>query len=141
MLVQESFYRGNPLKTEARDLPWQTYNLAYTLLKKSGEASLFVPIRSMQYLAVLDAEEFIFVDSIVGRAVSIAWRGFKPSGRKSLTDPVPYTAVFYHLDAAETMKRLQADFLKALQLLAERQKQDGVAQLLPFPERKSKLSR
>lgn len=58
MQVQESFYRGNPLKSEARTLPWQTYNLAYTLFKKSGEASLFVPIRNMQYLAVLDAEEF-----------------------------------------------------------------------------------
>ena len=141
MHVQESFYRGEPLKSEARDLPWQTYNLAYTLLKKSGEASLFVPIRSMQYLAVLDGEEFIFVDSIVGRAISIAWQRFKPNGRKSLTDPVPYTAVFYHPDAAETMKRLQAEFYKALQLQAERQKQEGKAQLLAFPGGKSKLMR
>jgi hypothetical protein len=140
MQVQESFYRGNPLKSEARTLPGQTYNLAYTLLKKCGEASLFVPIRNMQYLAVLDSEEFIFVDSIVGRAISIAWQGFKPSGRGSLTDPVPYTAVYYHADAEEIMKRLQAEFFKALQLLAECQKQESDAQLLPFPDSKSKQS-
>jgi len=82
---------------------------------------------------VLDAEEFIFVDSIAGRSVSIAWQGFKPSGRESLTDPVPYTAIFYHPDAEETMQRLQSEFFKALQLLAERQKQEGDAQLLAFP--------
>lgn len=135
MQVQESFYRGNPLKSEVRSLPWQTYNLAYTLLKKSG-ASLFVPIRSMQYLAVLDAVEFIFVDGIAGRAVSIAWQKFRPGGRASLADPVPYTVIFYQLDAEEIMKRLQAEFLKALQLLAERQKQESGAQLLSFPDRK-----
>ncbi len=135
MRVQESFYRGNPLKSEARTLPWQTYNLAYTLLKKSG-ASLFVPICCMQYLAVLDAEEFIFVDSIAGRAVSIAWQKFRPGGRASLADSVPYTAVFYQPDAEETMKRLQAEFLQALQLLAARQKQESGAQLLSFPDRK-----
>lgn len=135
MQVQESFYRGNPLKSEARTLPGQTYNLAYTLLKKSGEASLFVPIRNMQYLAVLDAEEFIFVDGIAGRAVNIAWQAFKPSGRGSLADPVPYTSVYYHADAEEIMKRLQAEFFKALQLLAERQKLDSDAHLLPFPSK------
>ncbi len=134
MRVQESFYRGNPLKSEARTLPWQTYNLAYTLLKKSG-ASLFVPIRCMQYLAVLDAEEFIFVDSIAGRTVSIAWQKFRPGERTSLAEPVPYTAVFYQLDAEETMKRLQAEFLKALQLLAARQMQESDAQLISFPGR------
>lgn len=136
MQVQESFYRGNPLKSEARTLPWQTYNLAYTLLKKSGEASLFVPIRNMQYLAVLDGEEVIFVDSIAGRAINIAWRAFKPSGRGSLTDPVPYTAVYYHADAEEIMKRLQSEFFMALQLLAERQKQENDAQLLAFPSKR-----
>jgi hypothetical protein len=135
MQVQESFYRGNPLKSEARTLPWQTYNLAYTLFKKGGEASLFVPIRNMQYLAVLDAEEFIFVDGIAGRTIDIAWQAFKPGNRESLTEPVPYTAVYYHADAEETMKRLQAEFFKALQLLAERQKQESDAQLLPFPSK------
>jgi hypothetical protein len=140
MQVQESFYRGNPLKSEARTLPGQTYNLAYTLLKKSGETSLFVPIRNMQYLAVLDAEEFIFVDGIAGRAVNIAWQAFKPSGRGNLADPVPYMAVYYHADSDEIMRRLQAEFFKALQLLAERQKQESDAQLLIFPDSKSKQS-
>jgi len=133
MVVRESFYRGAALGREPRTLPWQTYNLAHTLLKRSEESCLFVPIRSMQYLAVLDAEEFIFVDSIAGRAVNIAWQDFQPSGRESLTDPVPYTAVFYHPDATETMQRLQTELLRALQLLAERQKQEGDAQLLAFP--------
>ena len=32
------------------------------LLARAGQC-LFVPIRSLQYMAVLDAEEFIFVDS------------------------------------------------------------------------------
>ena len=136
MQVQESFYRGNPLKSEARTLPWQTYNLAYIMLKKSGEASLFVPIHNIQYLAVLDGEEFIFVDGIAGRAVNIAWQAFKPSSRGSLTDPVPYTAVYYHADAEEIMMRLQAEFFMALQLLAERQKQEIDAQLLAFPSKR-----
>jgi hypothetical protein len=136
MQVQESFCRGNPLKSEARTLPGQTYNLAYTLLKKSGEASLFVSIRNMQYLAVLDAEAFIFVDGIAGRTIDIAWQAFMPGNRGSLTEPVPYTAVYYHVDAEEVMKRLQAEFFKAPQLLEGRQKQEGGAQLLSFPDRK-----
>ena len=53
---------------------------------------------------------------------------------------VPYTAVYYHADSDEIMKRLQAEFFKALQLLAERQKQESDAQLLTFPDSKSKQS-
>ena len=35
MVVRESFYRGEELGRETRTLPWQTYNLAHTLLKRS----------------------------------------------------------------------------------------------------------
>ncbi|HZV97581.1 MAG TPA: hypothetical protein VFF74_01190 [Methylophilaceae bacterium] len=136
MIVQESFYRGEPLQSEMRTLPWQSYNLAYTLLKQSGEDNLFIPLRSMQYLAVLDAEEFIFIDSIVGRAVSISWQKFLPHTRTSLTDPVPYTAVYYFENVLQIMQRLQSEFYQALHLQAEKQKLAGKAKVLAFPAKK-----
>ena len=55
-------YRDQEIARETRNLPAPTYNLAITLLARSRDGCLFVPIRSLQYLAILDADEFVFVD-------------------------------------------------------------------------------
>lgn len=98
-----------------------TYNLAHTLLARAGQC-LFVPIRSLQYMAVLDAEEFIFVDSQNKAWVELAWQHFRPQTRASLDERVPFEVVHYLPQAAETMQRLPGEFHQALQLLSKRQK-------------------
>ncbi|ODU04669.1 MAG: hypothetical protein ABS89_03550 [Thiobacillus sp. SCN 63-1177] len=127
--MDERFYREQEIARRPAFLPAATYNLAHTLLARAGKC-LFVPIRSLQYMAVLDAEEFIFVDSQNKAWVELAWQHFHPQGRASLDERVPFEVVHYLPQAAETMKRLPGEFHQALLLLAERQKPDAPATVI-----------
>jgi len=132
--MEESFYREQEIARLPAFLPAATYNLAHTLLSHAG-ACLFVPIRSMQYMAVLDAEEFIFVDSQNKATVEMAWQNFRPQARASLDERVPFEVVHYLPQAETTMKRLPAEFHAALLLLAERQKPAAPATVISLPTR------
>lgn len=132
MIVTETFYRPPELAREARTMAAETYNLAHLLLSRAATGSVFVPIRSMQFLAVIDREEMIFVDREGGRVIEIAWRRIDPGARAALTDPVPYEAVYYTLAAATTMKRLQGEFQKALREFQDRQPPPASLRILPF---------
>ena len=94
MIVEESFYRPPELSREPRTLPAETYNLAHLLLKRAATGCLFVPLRGMQFLAVLDNEEFIFVDREGRRMIELAWQHFAPQTRHALDEPVSYEAVY-----------------------------------------------
>lgn len=133
MIVEETFYRPVELTRAARTLPAETYNLGRLLLARAASGCVFVPIRSMQFLAVLDREEFIFVDSEGRRAIEIAWQRFRPGERTALDAPVPYEAVYYSAAAAETMQRLQGEFLKALHELEGRQPTVASARIITLP--------
>ena len=127
--MEERFYREQELARLPDFLPAATYNLAHTLLARAGKC-LFVPIRSMQYMAVLDADEFIFVDSQNKAWVELAWQHFRPQARSALDERVPFEQVHYLPQASETMKRLPGAFHQALQILAERNKSDTHATIL-----------
>lgn len=127
---QESFERGPALAQIAASLPAETYNLTRILLSASANACVFVPIRSMQYMAVVDREEIIFVDSQYKRWVEVAWRQFTPQDRAALDEPVDYQAVFYTADAGGTQRRLQGEFHAALDLLASRRKPASPGRIL-----------
>jgi len=126
-------YRDPELARESKTLPAATYNLAHTLLARSPEGCLFVPIRSMQYLAILDAEEFVFLDGERKCWIDIAWQHFRPQDRASLNDPVAYEAVYYQASARNLMVRLQGEFSKALNELATKGRIAGPARVLKFP--------
>ena len=111
-------YRDTELQREPRHLPAKIYNTAHLLLKHSKEGVVFVPIRTMQYLAVIDHEEIIFLNGERKNCVEIAWQNFLPQRRESLTEPIPYDAVYYIANAKETMRRLHAEFPPALQALS-----------------------
>jgi hypothetical protein len=132
--MEERFYREQELARRPDFLSASTYNLAHTLLARAGKC-LFVPIRNMQYMAVLDAEEFIFVDSQNRAWVELAWQHFRPQARSALDERVPFEVVHYLPQAAETMKRLPAEFHQALLSLAERQKPDAPAHVLALRPR------
>jgi len=131
--MEISFYRDQPLSREARSLPAEDYNLTRLLLARAPEGCVFVPIRSMQVLAVIDNEEIIFTHREAAREVEIAWTGFRPDQRAGLDEPVAFEALYYQPDARGSMGRLQGDFLKALRLLAERQAPRVGARVLAFP--------
>lgn len=120
--VEQTFYLRPESGREARHLPAEVYNLAHRLLRRTPESCLFVPIRSMQFLAALSGDEFIFVDSEARRFVEIVWSGFKPALRSSLDEPVAYQAIYYSPQASSLMQRLQGEFARALQGLENKQK-------------------
>jgi hypothetical protein len=134
--MEEHFYREQEIARVPGFLPAVTYNLAHTLLTHAGKC-LFVPIRSLQYMAVLDVEEFIFVDSQNKAWVELAWQRFRPQTRTSLDERVPFDVVHYLPQAAETMKRLPGEFHQALQLLADRQRPDSPATVVELHPRRA----
>lgn len=134
MNAEETFYRREETARELRMLPADTYNLAHLLLAQAREGCVFVPIRSMQYLAVIDREEFIFVDREQRRWVEIAWQHFRPGDRQALDEPVAYEAVYYSDTARDTMKRLQGEFLKALQAMQGRAPSPASARVIPWKQ-------
>ena len=130
-------YREAELTREPHTLPAAVYNLAKHLIARSAGGVVFVPIRSMQYLAILDREEFVFVDNQYKSWIEVAWQHFHPQARTSLEDPVPYEAVIYHPDGFATMRRLMGEFPRAMQLLDDREQPDGPAKVLKFEKRRS----
>lgn len=132
---KESFERERPLQRLDSALPAATYNLTRILLAASAGGCVFVPIRSMQYLAVIDPEEIIFIDSQHKRWVEVAWQRFQPRARAALDEPVAYQAVFYTPDGAAIQRRLQADFHAALALLEKRRRPAVPANVLAMPRK------
>jgi hypothetical protein len=130
-------YRDHEFARESRYLPSATYNLAITLLARSNNDCLFVPIRSLQYLAILDEEEFVFVDGTSKCQIDIAWQHFRPMERSSLDDPVGYEAVYYLPETITLMSRLQTEFPLALRSLTGKERLDGPARVLKFPSPES----
>lgn len=125
-------YRDAEYGTETRALPAATYNLAATLLARSASDCVFVPIRSMQYLAILEQDEYVFVDGGRRNWIDIAWRRFHPQARTALNEPVAYEAVYYRPDSAMLMPRLQSEFAAALRQLAGKGRVEGLARVLKF---------
>ena len=120
----EVFYRGDKIGHEDRNLPAVTYNAMRLLFDYSNSSSVFLPIRSMQYMAIIDHEEVIFVDGLCAKkSIEFAWRHFNPQQRNKLTDPVPFRFSYYEEKALETIKRIQWEFDKALHQHHEKNKE------------------
>ena len=123
-------YRDTELLREPLFLPAAVYNTAHLLLDHSDVGAVFVPIRAMQYLAVIDSEEIIFLDSDNKSWVAIAWQNFRPQQRTALNEPVSYEAVYYTTDAQEAMKRLLVEFPPALKALAAKEALSTTARII-----------
>jgi hypothetical protein len=118
--MQETFYRSRELRREARLLGGATYNLSRILLGRRRPDPLFVPIRSMLYLAVADDLEIVFVDGAGPRHIQMAWQAFQPGRRSSLDAPVPFEVVYYTAESLRLLPRLQSEFQRALAQLKSR---------------------
>jgi len=123
-------YRDTELGRDSRLLPAVVYNTAHLLLEHSKDGVVFVPIRSMQFLAVIDREEIVFLDAEHKSLVDIAWQNFCPQQRSTLSEPVPYEAVFYNQNAKETMQRLLGEFPAALKALAAKDVPSSSARII-----------
>lgn len=126
-------YRPSELGHALRTLPAALYNLAITLRAQTAHDCLFVPIRSMQYLAIWDAEECVFIHATRKSEMDLAWREFHPQHRNALSEVVPYRAAYYQPDSAELMPRLQMELGQALTALSKQQHPPQAARILKFP--------
>lgn len=130
--THETFFRPPEIERKSSTLPAAIYNGFQLLLTRSQTPCVFIPLRSMQYQAVLEREEVIFVDGQGGyaacqdgrggRLVRVAWRLQPPQSRISLTAPVPYEIIYYFADLKEEQWRLISEIKPALEQAMKRQR-------------------
>jgi len=137
MKYTEHFYRGEPVYSEQLTLPSEVYNSMRLLFDYSEDDCVFVSLRHMQYLSMIDGKEVIFVDSHGERQIEFAWRIFQPQMRQALTDPVPFCLECYHAKGKESMKRALWEFNGAVKTLWDKRKKEQLResgdQVLLFP--------
>lgn len=131
--TRERFVRGKAISRKQSDLPAQIYNLCRILLHHDPRGAVFVPIRPMQYLAVIDREEIIFVDAPRSHNdIVLAWRRFRPGTRNALHEPVPYEIETYLPQRPEERLRLPGEFYRALRALEARDRPRTPAAVVPL---------
>ena len=129
----EVFFLTELVQRDTTRIPAQLYNRCRLLLTRCAEPYIFVPIRNMQYLAVIDADEVIFVDSQAyavrdgegGRFIMISWHFPAAGSRTSLHEPVSVEVLYHHSRALELRARLLGEFDKALIELETRSRDQG----------------
>ena len=131
--MELTLYREDPILRETRHLPADVYNLAHLLLAHSDRPCVFVPIRSMQYLAVIDQEEIVFVDRELPSQVQIAWQAFHRQERNALDERIEFETAYYTQESLQLMARLMSEFPRAMQIMAGRDRVEEPAAVLPFP--------
>jgi len=125
----QSFFTPEEFLTFEYRLLSKTYNLAHVLLNRSGAGHLFVPIRNLQYLAIIEPNAFWFVDSLAyavrdnegGRLIRVSWHPISlPNERQSLEQNMDCQVRFYGGDMKEIQARLSSEFFKAMSLIDQR---------------------
>ena len=127
-IVTETFFLPNEVESKQWMVPSDIYNLYHSLQVRSQTGHVFVPIRSLQFMAVLDKNEIIFVDSQSyatsknegGRLILIAWKFALSHDRDALTDSMPCDVVFYEKNNSDLQLRLVSEFRLAMELMDQR---------------------
>ena len=145
--VTEVFFRPPEVARQASALPAELFNTTQRLLSRSRTGCVFVPIRSMQYIGVIDRAEVVFVDSQAyaqqgeqgGRLILISWQPRPARARGSIAEPVPCDIVFYEPGLADVQRRLVGELGRALQDLERRYRDAELpaqgARILPLERR------
>lgn len=147
--VTETFFLPDEISRRDWALPADIYNMTRLLLARSEFDCAFVPIRSMQYLAVITAGEIVFVDSQAyacrdgegGRLIMLAWQFDNQQQRIALDEPHACHVVHYHRDSDTIQQRLVRDFRDALELIDQRYRNTTMpasgARILPLKQNTS----
>lgn len=125
----QSFFTPDEFSCQQTRLMSQTYNLAHVLLNRSKSSHVFVPVRSLQYLAIIEKNAFWFVDSLSyairgdegGRLIKISWHPLLSAcHREGLTQNMVCHVIFYGEDMSEIQSRLISEFHKSMHLIDQR---------------------
>ena len=144
-ITKDTFFRPPALLREPLTIPAGLYNRCRLLHTRSELPHLFVPIRSMQFLAVIDREEAIFIDTqggyavqdgVGGRLIVLAWQFTPAQARASLNAPAEMELVHYREGGRELHRRIMSEFPPALERLGEKfadaESAAGEGLILPF---------
>lgn len=143
--LSEVFFRPAEVACERLTIPANLYNQCRLMLSRCQYEHIFVPVRSMQFQAVIDQDEVIFVDNLAyavrdgegGKLIRLAWKFRHDQHRNSLSEPAPIDLIYYDDDARDLHTRLIGEFKKALDILEARHKESGCEsrsrKILPFP--------
>jgi len=126
--ITETFFLPDEISRQPWTLPADIYNLSRTLLGRSEFECAFVPIRSMQYLAIITHDEIVFVDSQAyaccngegGRLIMLVWKFDTTNLRDALDQPQPCRVVYYTPDGDQIQLRLISAYREALELMDRR---------------------
>ena len=125
----QSFFTPDEFSCQESRLLSQTYNLAHVLLNRSKSNHVFVPIRSMQYLVIIEKESFWFVDSLAyavrgdegGRLITVSWHPvISANEREGLTQNMDCHVIFYGKDMSEIQRRLSSEFYQSMLQIDQR---------------------
>ena len=125
----QSFFKPKVFSSQTSRLVSTTYNLAHVLLNRSESDHLFIPIRSLQYLALIEKDAFWFIDSMAyavqddegGRLIKISWHPLIPvSQREGLTQHMDCEVNFYGEDMSLMQTRLNNEFYQAMLQIDQR---------------------
>lgn len=136
MHYQEKFYRGDTLGTEICALSAETYNNMRRLISRHDGPQVFVPVRSLQYMAVVSDQEVVFVDLHIQRVTELSWSRFQANSRGSLSSPVSYSCAWHNNKAHERMQKITVEFAESLKTLLGKLRdkdESQTATLLHFP--------
>ena len=132
----QSFFTPDEFFYQQTRLLSNTYNLAHTLLKRSQSDHLFIPIRSLQYLAIIEKNSFWFVDSLAyatrgnegGRLIRISWHPLICANqRDSLIQHMDCRIIFYGEDMSNIQNRLNNEFYQAMLQIDQRHRDSLLA--------------
>ena len=126
--VTETFFLPDEIERNSTRIPAPLYNLVHNLLARNELDCVFVPIRSLQVLAVITEKEIVFVDSLSyahqdntgGRIIILAWQFLHNQQRDGLDSPVSCEVIYYSKGAQDTQARLINEFNQALKLVDSR---------------------
>lgn len=124
----QSFFTPDEFCCLQEPLLSSTYNLAHLLLNRCQAEHLFVPVRSMQYLAIVEANTFWFVDSLAyavrrnegGRMITVSWHPVNTAKRESMEQHIDCRVMYYDRDMSDVQNRLRREFYQAMLLLDQR---------------------
>jgi len=140
----ETFFLPAEVSRARVTLSAETYNLCRLLLARGTKGYFFVPIRSMQYLAIITNHEILFVDSQDyavkdgegGRVIVLSWQTQSTGQRSSLDEPVPIEVIYYKQGTEGVQLRLMSEFPRAMKDIQQRKAgmQDSMhaARVIPF---------
>lgn len=125
----QSFFTPDEFFCQETKVLSRTYNLAHVLLNRSQSSHLFIPIRSLQYLAIVEKNTFWFVDSLAyavrdnegGRLIRVSWHPLiSGNEREGLTQNMDCRVIFYGEDMSEIQKRLNSEFYQSMLQIDQR---------------------